>query len=206
MSLLQKSNRTSNWALRARVIIVDFPSATLMTSADLQPWGCVWWVLRQTHHPSLCSLGLALWAASPPANIAMAVWEPPGATPGLTVPDPGSSKSSHSTLKVKKSKCQLLSCVQLCATPWTIVQEDPLSMGFSRQAYWTGLPFPSPGDLLDPEFKPLSFALTGGFFTIWATREVPTLKVLSTKACSFTKAQVSFPEAKSITLWSEFSH
>ena len=37
-----------------------------------------------------------------------------------------------------------LSCVQLFATPWTVAHQAPLSMGFSRQEYWSGLPFPSP--------------------------------------------------------------
>ena len=43
-----------------------------------------------------------------------------------------------------------LSCVRLFATPWTVVYQAPPSMGFSRQEYWIGLPFPSPGDLSDP--------------------------------------------------------
>ena len=50
-------------------------------------------------------------------------------------------------------------------TPWTIVCQAPLSMGFSRQEYWSGFPFPSPGDLSDPGIKPTSPALAGGFFT-----------------------------------------
>ena len=44
-------------------------------------------------------------------------------------------------------------------TPWTIALQAPLSMGFSRQEYWSGLPFPSPGDLSDPEIKPASSVL-----------------------------------------------
>ena len=40
------------------------------------------------------------------------------------------------------------------ATPWTVARQAPLSMGFSRQEYWSGLPFPSPGDLPDPGIKP----------------------------------------------------
>ena len=40
--------------------------------------------------------------------------------------------------------------------PWTIARQAPLSMGFSRQEYWSGLPFPSPGTLLDPGFEPVS--------------------------------------------------
>ena len=46
--------------------------------------------------------------------------------------------------------------VWLCATPWTVACQTPLSMGFSRQEYWSGLPFPPPGDLPDPGTKPAS--------------------------------------------------
>ena len=55
-------------------------------------------------------------------------------------------------LKVKV-KVKSLSRVQLFATPWTVAHQAPLSMGFSRQEYWSGLPFPSPGDLPDPGIK-----------------------------------------------------
>ena len=48
---------------------------------------------------------------------------------------------------------KLLSRVQLFVTPWTVVYEAPLSMEFSRQEYWSGLPFPSPGDLPGPGIK-----------------------------------------------------
>ena len=54
---------------------------------------------------------------------------------------------------------KLLSCVQLFATPWTVAHQASLSMGFSRQEYWSGLPFPSPGDLPNPGIKPGSPAL-----------------------------------------------
>ena len=47
-----------------------------------------------------------------------------------------------------------LSHVQLFATPWTVAHQAPLSMEFSRQEYWSGLPFPSPGDLSDPGIEP----------------------------------------------------
>ena len=49
--------------------------------------------------------------------------------------------------------------------PWTVVRQAPLSMGFLRQEYWSGLPFPSPGDLPEPGIKPLSPALVSGIFT-----------------------------------------
>ena len=52
-----------------------------------------------------------------------------------------------------------LSRVQLFATPWTVAQQAPPSMKFSRQGYWSGLPFPSPGDLPDPGIEPGSPAL-----------------------------------------------
>ena len=56
-------------------------------------------------------------------------------------------------------KCQLLSCVQLFATPCTVACQGPLSMGFSRQEYWSGQPFPSPGILPKLGIKPRSPSL-----------------------------------------------
>ena len=50
------------------------------------------------------------------------------------------------------------------AIPWTVVCQAPLSMGFPRQEYWSGLPFPSPGDLPDPGIEPKSLALQADFF------------------------------------------
>jgi len=52
-----------------------------------------------------------------------------------------------------------LSHVRLLVTPWTVAYQASLSMGFSRQEYWSGLPFPSPGDLPDPGIEPRSPAL-----------------------------------------------
>ena len=65
-------------------------------------------------------------------------------------------------------RVQLLSHVWLFATPWTVVHQVPLSMGFSRQEFWDGLPFPPPRDLPYPGIKPMSPvspALAGWFFT-----------------------------------------
>ena len=58
--------------------------------------------------------------------------------------------------------------VRLSVTPWTVAHQVPLSMGFCRQEYWSGLPCPSPGDLPDPGMEPtslMSLALAGEFFT-----------------------------------------
>ena len=50
----------------------------------------------------------------------------------------------------------VFSHVQFFVTPWAVACQTPLSMGFSRQEYWSGLPFPSPGDLPDARIKPVS--------------------------------------------------
>ena len=71
----------------------------------------------------------------------------------------------------------VLSCfshVQLFATPWTLAHQAPLSMGFSKQEYWSGLPCPPLGDLSDPRIKPMSLvfpALAGKLFTTSTTWE-----------------------------------
>ena len=83
-------------------------------------------------------------------------------------------RTRHSVLCILRTEC--FSCggsvAKLCptlATPWNVACQAPLSMGFSRQEYWSGLPFPSPGDLPDPGIKPGSPALqtdsciAGGF-------------------------------------------
>ena len=62
-------------------------------------------------------------------------------------------------------KVKLLSHVQPSVTQWTVAYQAALSMGFSRQEYWSRLPFPSPEDLPNPGIEPLSSALAGGFFT-----------------------------------------
>ena len=61
--------------------------------------------------------------------------------------------------KVKQVEVKLLSCVRLSVTPGTVACQAPLSMRFSKQEYWRGLPFPSPGDLPNPGIKPRSPAL-----------------------------------------------
>ena len=65
------------------------------------------------------------------------------------------NKKLHCLVKMVKS----LSRVQLFATPWMVANQAPQSMGFSRQEYWRGLPFPSPGDLPYPRIEPWSPAL-----------------------------------------------
>ena len=68
------------------------------------------------------------------------------------------SFTCNRTLCLKK-KVKLLSYVRFFAILWTVAYQAPLSMGFSRRQYWSGLSFPSPGDLPDPGIKPASPAL-----------------------------------------------
>ena len=65
----------------------------------------------------------------------------------------------------EKVKVKSLSHVRLFATPWTVAYQAPSSMGFSRQEYWSGLPFPSPGDLPNPGIEPGSPALQADALT-----------------------------------------
>ena len=66
---------------------------------------------------------------------------------------------------------QLLSCVWLFAILWTVDCQAPLSMGFSRREYWSGLPFTHSGHLPDPWIEYVSSALVGGFFTSEEAKE-----------------------------------
>ena len=63
-------------------------------------------------------------------------------------------------------RAQLLSRAWLFTTPWTVAHQALLSIGFSQQGYWSGLPFSPPGGLPNPGIKPTSPALAGRFFTI----------------------------------------
>ena len=70
--------------------------------------------------------------------------------------------------------CQSLRHVQLFATPWTVAHQAPLSMGFPRQEYWSGLSLSSPGDIPHPGVKPRSPILAGWFFRTESPGTIPT--------------------------------
>ena len=81
-------------------------------------------------------------------------------------------KDLHLSFLISHLLAQSLSHVQLFATPWNAASQAPLSMGFSRQKYWSEFPCPPPRDLPNPETEPASlmfFALAGGFFATSAT-------------------------------------
>ena len=90
----------------------------------------------------------------------------------------------------------MLSRVWLFATPWTVACQASLAMGFSMQEYWSGLPFPSPGELPDSGIEPGSPALAGRFFNNWATREALYYDMANSKEDSGLKA-VARPQSSS---------
>ena len=91
------------------------------------------------------------------------------------------NKWKEQFLWFSNKKVKLFSRVQLFATLWIVTHQAPLSVGFSRQEYWSGLPFPSPGDLSNPGIEPRSptlqaDALTSeppGKSTVTVTRRMP---------------------------------
>ena len=82
---------------------------------------------------------------------------------------------------------------------WTTACQALLSMGFSRQEYWSGLPFPSPGDFPNPGIEPILHIshIAGGFLAVWVTREAQKFIITTSDYISFSKW--------SIQLWSSLS-
>ena len=98
----------------------------------------------------------------------------------------------------------VLSCfshIQLFKILWSVARQAPLSMGFSRQEYWSGLPCPPPGDLPDPGMEPTSPAapaLAGGFFTTSATWKAHIYTLLCIKQITNKEPTVQHRELGSI--------
>ena len=91
--------------------------------------------------------------------------------------------------------------IQLFATIWTVARQAPLSMRFSREEYWSGLPCSPPGDLSNPRIEPMSLmspALASGFFNTSATSEAQSASV----ACIPNHSPVL--PSSSIIVWSKF--
>ena len=99
-----------------------------------------------------------------------------------------------------------LSCVWLFTTLWTIAHQAPLSIGFSKQEYWSGLPLPLPGDIQGPGIEPVSPALQADS-TCWAIRKAP---YWPNKSFSFLKRifwfhllfiSSQYPESRDHLIW-----
>ena len=108
----------------------------------------------------------------------------------------------------KKGHACMLSCfshVWFFVTLWTIAHQGPLSQGFSRQEYWSGLPWPPPGDLPGPGIKPASLmspALAGKFFTTIATWEAPEEWLTSANSPEVIYLTISHrTECSEVNLW-----
>ena len=91
-------------------------------------------------------------------------------------------------------KVKSLSRVRLFAIPWTVAHQAPLSMGFSRQEYWSGLSFPSPGGLPNPGMEPRSPALQADALTsespgMFSVHRILQAKVLEWAAIPFSKSE-----------------
>ena len=90
--------------------------------------------------------------------------------PGIKPTTPALEAWSLTYWTTREVKVKSFSHVQLFGTPWTITYQAPQSVGFSRPEYWSGVPFPSPGDLPDSDQTRVS-GIVGRRFTIWATRD-----------------------------------
>ena len=82
-----------------------------------------------------------------------------------------------------------LSRVQLFVTPWTVAHQAPLSVRFSRQEYWRGLPFPSPGDLPDPGIESRSLTLQADALTSEPPGKSTGLNICNKNTCKSMKGE-----------------
>ena len=105
------------------------------------------------------------------------------------------SRDGQPALRRQAPVCML--SVQLFATPWTVAHQVPLSMEFSKQKYWSELPFPSPGDLPDPGIKPTSLAspaLAGELLTTVPPEEAEAKRPLCSHISFLSSGKMLFSE------------
>ena len=98
---------------------------------------------------------------------------------------------------------KLLSRVRLFSTPWTVARQAPPSMGFSRQEYWSGFPFPSPGDLPDPGIEPRSPALQADALTSEPPGK-PNLSFTFFSKVILNTVSTGFPQCLQVSLYCPF--
>ena len=98
------------------------------------------------------------------------------------------------------TQVELLSHVRLFATPWTVAHQAPPSMEFTRQEYWSGLPFPSPGDLPDPGIKPPLLSSTRVLYH-WAARAA-----CESAMCTYTPSLWGLPVTPLHTTLNKYSY
>ena len=155
------------WSISEGSCLVIQSCPTLCDPMDYSPPGSFLHGILQTR--------ILEWVA---ISFSRASSRPRGQNPSLTSPALTSAFFTTSTTWEAPQKASQsvhsLSHVWLFVTPWNVARLAPFSMGFSRQEYWGGLLFPSPGDLPNPRIEAVSLmssSLAGGFFTTSATWE-----------------------------------
>ena len=149
-------------------------------------------MINERKEPFLCQGILAQSEVWSPHPIRSMMWR----MAHEALPRPQISQPSWLSIHYTFTICVLshFSRVRLCATPWTLAHQAPLSMGFSRQEHWSGLPCPPPGDLPNPGIQPTSPALQADSLLL-SHRGSPHLHYLCLKVVSF------FPFEIKISPW-----
>ena len=111
-------------------------------------------------------------------------------------PDSKSANQREVKLSLHMPILSQLSCVRLCVVPWTVARQAPLSMGFSRQEYWSGLPCPSPEDLTDPGIERTSPLFQGHSLPLQCVGS-PDLSQAQSNLCSSRKCSSPVPPVAS---------
>ena len=149
----------SHWSIWSFNIIL-----LLASTKKLTPFFKTIWNFKNSSKQCKCELLFSSYTHHSHLVSDISGWGPPFYT-HPSVPNPSTQSHCHLRERVKTNACSVtLSC--LTVTPWTAAHQDPLSMGFLRQEYWNGLPFPPPGDLPNSGTEPTSLAspaLAGGF-------------------------------------------
>ena len=99
-----------------------------------------------------------------------------------------------------KGKVKSLSRVRLFATQWTVAYQAPPSMGFFRQEYWSGLPFPAPGGLPNPGIEPRFPRIEGRHFNLWATSEAQNPPIFHLALLLYLRTTYSHPSRAPVLL------
>ena len=153
--LMEAGLRLPAWLLGAQCRLLSFLKPRLRSESGETTWSLSWWAKAKgpAENPGIPVFGKVVSDKSNSKDAVIFCWKESWGCYQVT-------KATDSTF--------VLSHVWHFATPWTVAHQAPLSMGFSRQEYWSGLPFPSPGDLPIPGIEPSSLtspALAGVFFT-----------------------------------------
>ena len=168
----------------------SLPQGIFPTQGSIPGFQHCWWILHQLSHQG--SPRIVEWVASPFSSRSS---RPRNHTGVSCIA--GRFFTSWATREAFQEQLLLSShCsrVRLCVTPWSVAHQIPLPIGFPRQGYWSGLPFPSPGHLPDSGIKPASPAVAGGFFYHWATWKARVF-------CACSQLRESLCPFKCFSLW-----